>query len=48
LGVPTELVWLPRTGHGPNEPGLQYETARRQKEWMDRWIRKKGAKPAAD
>ncbi|GIW50879.1 MAG: peptidase S9 [Gemmatimonadales bacterium] len=48
LGVPTELVWLPRTGHGPNEPGLQYETARRQKEWMDRWIRKKGAKPTAN
>lgn len=39
LGVPTELVWLPRTGHGPSEPGLQYETALRQKLWMDRWIR---------
>jgi dipeptidyl aminopeptidase/acylaminoacyl peptidase len=39
LEVPTELVWLPRTGHGPSEPGLQYETAVRQKEWMDRWIR---------
>ncbi|MDH5643123.1 MAG: S9 family peptidase [Gemmatimonadota bacterium] len=38
-GVDTELVWLPRTGHGPREPGLRYETARRQKEWMDRWIR---------
>jgi dipeptidyl aminopeptidase/acylaminoacyl peptidase len=47
LGVPAELVWLPRTGHGPSEPGLQFETARRQKEWMDRWIRKKG-RPAAD
>lgn len=42
LGVPTELVWLPRTGHGPSEPGLQYETALRQKQWMDRWIRGKG------
>lgn len=39
LGVPAELVWLPRTGHGPSEPGLQYETALRQKQWMDRWIR---------
>jgi dipeptidyl aminopeptidase/acylaminoacyl peptidase len=39
LGVPSELVWLPRTGHGPSEPGLQYETALRQKQWMDRWIR---------
>jgi dipeptidyl aminopeptidase/acylaminoacyl peptidase len=39
LGVPTELVWLPRSGHGPSEPGLQYETALRQKQWMDRWIR---------
>jgi dipeptidyl aminopeptidase/acylaminoacyl peptidase len=47
LGVPSELVWLPRSGHGPSEPGLQYETARRQKEWMDRWIRKKG-KPTAE
>lgn len=47
LNVPTELIWLPRTGHGPSEPGLQYETARRQKEWMDRWIRK-GGKPTAD
>jgi dipeptidyl aminopeptidase/acylaminoacyl peptidase len=48
LNVPTELMWLPRTGHGPSEPGLQYETARAQKEWMDRWIRRKGAKAAAD
>ena len=39
LDVPTELIWLPRTGHGPSEPGLQYETALRQKQWMDRWIR---------
>ena len=46
LGVPTELVWLPRTGHGPSEPGLQYETALRQKQWMDRWIRgQAGGKP---
>lgn len=42
LNVPTELMWLPRTGHGPSEPGLQYETAKAQKEWMDRWIRNKG------
>lgn len=38
-GVDTKLVWLPRTGHGPREPGLRYETARHQKEWMDQWIR---------
>ena len=38
-GVETKLVWLPRTGHGPREPGLRYETARHQKEWMDQWIR---------
>jgi dipeptidyl aminopeptidase/acylaminoacyl peptidase len=48
LNVPTELMWLPRSGHGPTEPGLQYETAKAQKEWMDRWIRNKTAKPAAD
>jgi dipeptidyl aminopeptidase/acylaminoacyl peptidase len=44
LDVPSELVWLPRTPHGPREPGLQYETARWQNEWMDRWIR--GERPA--
>ncbi len=38
-GVDAKLVWLPRTGHGPREPGLRYETARHQKEWMDQWIR---------
>ncbi|HET9983008.1 MAG TPA: S9 family peptidase [Longimicrobiales bacterium] len=43
LSVPTELVFLPRSGHGPSEPGLQFEVAKRQKEWMDRWIRGKGA-----
>ncbi len=49
LGVPTELVWLPRTGHGPGEPGLQYETALRQKQWMDRWIRgKRNGEPVTD
>lgn len=42
LSVPTELVFLPRSGHGPSEPGLQFEVAKRQKEWMDRWIRAKG------
>ena len=40
-GVQAKLVWLPRTGHGPREPGLRYETARHQKEWMDQWIRKR-------
>ncbi len=48
LNVPTELMWLPRSGHGPTEPGLQYETAKAQKEWMDRWIRHKAVKPAAE
>lgn len=38
-GVETKLVWLPRTGHGPREPGLQYERSRAQKEWMDQHIR---------
>jgi dipeptidyl aminopeptidase/acylaminoacyl peptidase len=42
LNVPTELMWLPRSGHSPTEPGLQYETAKAQKEWMDRWIRRGG------
>jgi dipeptidyl aminopeptidase/acylaminoacyl peptidase len=45
-GVPTKLVWLPRTGHGPREPGLRYETAKHQKEWMDRWIRGRTGMPA--
>jgi dipeptidyl aminopeptidase/acylaminoacyl peptidase len=41
-GVPAELVWLPRTPHGPREPGLMYERDRLQKEWLDRWIRGAG------
>ncbi len=48
FNVPTELMWLPRSEHSPTEPGLQYETAKAQKEWMDRWIRHQGAKPAAN
>lgn len=44
-GVDTKLVWLPRSGHGPSEPGLQYETARNQKEWMDLWIRQRPTRP---
>jgi dipeptidyl aminopeptidase/acylaminoacyl peptidase len=43
--VETKLVWLPRSGHGPSEPGLQYETARNQKEWMDLWIRQRPTRP---
>lgn len=43
--VETKLVWLPRSGHGPSEPGLQYETARNQKEWMDLWIRQRPRRP---
>lgn len=39
-GVETKLVWLPRTGHGPREPGLQFERSRAQKDWMDRHIRR--------
>lgn len=44
-GVDSKLVWLPRSGHGPSEPGLQYETARNQKEWMDQWIRRRPTRP---
>jgi dipeptidyl aminopeptidase/acylaminoacyl peptidase len=40
-GVNAKLLWLPRTPHGPREPGLRYETARNQKEWMDQWIRRR-------
>jgi dipeptidyl aminopeptidase/acylaminoacyl peptidase len=47
-GVETKLVWLPRTGHGPREPGLQFETARNQKEWLDQWIRKRPDISASD
>ena len=45
LGVPSELMWLPRSGHTPSEPGLQYETAKAQKDWLDRWIRHGGTAP---
>jgi dipeptidyl aminopeptidase/acylaminoacyl peptidase len=40
-GVPAKLLWLPRTPHGPREPGLRFETARNQKAWMDQWIRQR-------
>ena len=46
-GVDSKLVWLPRSGHGPSEPGLQYETARNQKEWMDLWIRQRPRRPVS-
>ena len=39
-GVDTKLVWLPRTGHGPSEPGLQFERSKAQKDWMDQHIRR--------
>ncbi len=47
-GVPTKLVWLPRTGHGPREPGLQYERTWHQKQWMDQWIRNKTEGPITE
>ncbi len=46
-GVDTKLVWLPRTGHGPSEPGLLFETLRNQKEWIDQNVRRR-ARPVTE
>lgn len=39
LGVPTEMLVLPRTPHGPREPGLLMEVSPRILKWMDPYIR---------
>jgi dipeptidyl aminopeptidase/acylaminoacyl peptidase len=36
--TPTELIVYPRTGHGVFEPALRYDSAKRQVEWMDRYV----------
>jgi dipeptidyl aminopeptidase/acylaminoacyl peptidase len=38
-GVPTELVVLPRTPHGPQEPKLLMEVSRRILDWFEQHVR---------
>ena len=37
-GVDTEMILLPRTGHGPTEPKLISEVSTRILEWFDKYI----------
>jgi dipeptidyl aminopeptidase/acylaminoacyl peptidase len=39
LGVPTEMIVLPRTPHGPREPKLQMEVSKVILNWFDRHLR---------
>ena len=39
LGVPTEMIVLPRTPHGPREPKLQMEVSRIIMKWFDTHLR---------
>jgi len=39
LGVPTEMIVLPRTPHGPREPKLQMEVSKVIMRWFDRHLR---------
>jgi len=39
LGVPTEMIVLPRTPHGPREPKLQMEVSPLIMKWFDRHLR---------
>jgi dipeptidyl aminopeptidase/acylaminoacyl peptidase len=41
LDVPTEFIRYPRTGHGIAEPRLRLESAQRNLEWFDYWLRGK-------
>ena len=38
LGVDTEMILLPRTGHGPTEPKLIAEVSNRILKWFDKYI----------
>jgi len=35
---PVELVWYPRTGHSPQEPGLRLDLIRRRAAWFARYL----------
>lgn len=39
LGVPTEMIVLPRTPHGPQEPKLQAEVSKVILDWFERQLR---------
>ncbi len=39
LGVPTEMIVLPRTPHGPQEPKLQMEVSRVILKWFEQHLR---------
>jgi dipeptidyl aminopeptidase/acylaminoacyl peptidase len=47
MGVPTEFVILPRTPHGPQEPGLLMEVPIRILDWFERHVRSEEPAPVA-
>ena len=36
--VPTQLVWYPRSGHGPREPNLRLDVVKRQAAWFSKYL----------
>jgi dipeptidyl aminopeptidase/acylaminoacyl peptidase len=44
LGVPTEMIVLPRTPHGPQEPKLQMEVSKVIMKWFDKHLRPDAAR----
>jgi dipeptidyl aminopeptidase/acylaminoacyl peptidase len=47
-GVPTEMVILPRTPHGPREPKLLMEVSPAILAWFERWLRPAGSPVTTD
>jgi len=38
VNVPTQLIWYPRSGHGPREPNLRLDVIKRQAAWFSKYI----------
>ncbi|MDH5714888.1 MAG: S9 family peptidase [Candidatus Aminicenantes bacterium] len=36
--IPTQLVWYPRSGHGPREPNLRLDVVKRQAAWFSKYL----------
>jgi hypothetical protein len=47
FGAPSEFIVYPKTGHNPNLPSVQRESANRNLDWFEFWLRG-GERGAAD